>query len=133
MIMGTIGDIMKQIQDYMNELDWRYIITFIIISYGINHYRVSWNITKITGKRIRTKYRMLIIGALYAIAVYFIRGYQFYQIERLFQSYIFALVFHKFIIEGVLFWLAKRALPGSIGKHILNSEQLPKIFGDEDK
>ena len=130
--MEAVGEIIEQIQKYMNELDWRYIITFIIISYGINHYRISWSITKITGKCVRTKYRMLIIGALYGVAVYFIRGYQFIEIERLFQSYIFALVFHKFIVEGVFFWLAKRALPPSISKHLLNSEQINRIFHNED-
>lgn len=131
--MDTLAEIIGQIQTYMNELDWRYIFTFIIISYGINHYKVARGLTLLTGRRTRTKYRMLILGALYGIAVYFIRGYKFYEMERLFQSYIFALVFHKFLIEGLLFWLAKRALPESISRHLLNCEQMKKIFGDEEK
>lgn len=125
--METLTEIIAHIQSYMTSLDWQYIITFIIICYGINHYKVKEGLQKATGTQTRTRYRVIIIGVVYAIGLYFLRGYKLQQIENLFQSFIFALVFHKFIVEALLYWLAKHALPESISKHILTEEQIKKI------
>lgn len=131
--METLTEIISHIQNYMTSLDWSYIITFIIICYGINHYKVKEGLQKATGTQTRTRYRVIIIGVVYAIGLYFLRGYKLQQIENLFQSFIFALVFHKFIVEALLYWLAKHALPESINKHILTEEQIKKINGNERK
>ncbi len=131
--METLTEIIAHIQSYMTSLDWQYIITFIIICYGINHYKVKEGLQKATGTHTRTRYRVIIIGVVYAIGLYFLRGYKLQQIENLFQSFIFALVFHKFIVEALLYWLAKHALPESISKHILTEEQIKKINGNEGK
>jgi hypothetical protein len=125
--METLTQIIAHIQSYMTSLDWQYIITFIIICYGINHYKVKEGLQKATGTHTRTRYRVIIIGVVYAIGLYFLRGYKLQQIENLFQSFIFALVFHKFIVEALMYWLAKHALPESISKHILTEEQIKKI------
>lgn len=118
-------------KNYMAALDWQYIITFIIICYGINHYKVKEGLQKTTGTQTRTRYRVIIIGAVYGVALYFLRGYQLQQIENLFQSFIFALVFHKFIVEALLYWLVKHGLPQSISKHLLSEEQLKKLNDGE--
>lgn len=131
--METLTEIIAQIKNYMTVLDWQYIITFIIICYGINHYKVKERLQKATGTQTRTRYRVIIIGILYGAGLYFLRGYKLQQIENLFQSFIFALVFHKFIVEALLYWLAKHALPESISKHILTQEQIKKINGNEGK
>ncbi len=131
--METLTEIIAHIQHYMTSLDWQYIITFIIICYGINHYKVKEGLQKATGTQTRTRYRVIIIGVVYAVGLYFLRGYKLQQIENLFQSFIFALVFHKFIVEALLYWLAKHALPESISKHILTEEQIKKINGNEGK
>ena len=125
--METLTEIIAHIQSYMTSLDWQYIITFIIICYGINHYKVKEGLQKATGTQTRTRYRVIIIGVVYAVGLYFLRGYKLQQIENLFQSFIFALVFHKFIVEALMYWLAKHALPESISKHILTEEQIKKI------
>ncbi len=125
--METVTEIISRIQTYMAALDWQYIITFIIICYGINHYKVKEGLQKATGTQTRTRYRVILIGIVYAVGLYFLRGYSREHIENLFQSFIFALVFHKFILEALMYWLAKYALPESISKHLLNEEQLQKI------
>lgn len=124
-------DIILQIKNYINSLDWQYIITFIIICYGLNHYKVKEGLQKATGTQTRTRYRVAIIGIVYAIILYFLRGYELRQIENQLQSFIFALVFHKFIIEGILYWLVKHVFPESISKHLLNPQQLKKIYTNE--
>lgn len=131
--METLTEIIAQIKNYMTALDWQYIITFIIICYGINHYKVKEGLQKATGTQTRTRYRVIIIGIVYGAGLYFLRGYKMQHIENLFQSLIFALVFHKFIVEALLYWLAKHALPESISKHLLDKEQLKKITGNEGK
>ena len=129
--METLTEVIAQIKNYMKLLDWQYIITFIIICYGMNHYKVKEGLQKATGTHTRTRYRVIIIGVLYGTGLYFLRGYKLLQIENLFQSFIFALVFHKFIVEALLFWLAKHALPESISKHLLDEEQLKKLNPDK--
>lgn len=131
--METLTAIIANIQNYMTSLDWSYIITFIIICYGLNHYKVKEGLQKATGSQVRTRYRVILVGVLYAVALYFLRGYNLPQAENLFQSFIFALVFHKFIVEALLYWLAKHALPESISKHLLSEEQIKSIYNDEGK
>jgi hypothetical protein len=94
---------------------------------------VKEELQKVTGTCTRTRYRVIIIGVIYGTAIYFIRGYKLNQVENLLQSFIFALVFHKFIIESLVFWLVKHALPESISKHLVDCEQLKKLNEPEDK
>ena len=125
--METFSEIITQIKNYITALDWQYIITFIIICYGINHYKVKEGLQKATGTQTRTRYRVVIIGIIYGTGIYFLRGYSLKQIEILFQSFIFALVFHKFIVEALFYWLVKHGLPESVSKHFLDEEQLKEI------
>jgi len=95
---------------YMSNLDWSYILTFIIIAYAIN---TLWKKQKKNNskKKSRKRYRTALIGILYAIVLYFIRGYNFLKIETLFQSFVFAIAFHKFIIEGIMQYIIKTFFP----------------------
>ncbi|QKX05375.1 hypothetical protein HN014_10765 [Aquimarina sp. TRL1] len=93
---------------YLNTLDWSYIITFILLCYAINHYAFTQWIKNGLGITLKTRYRVLLVGLLYGIVIFFIRAYTLSQIERLFRSFIFAVVFHKFILE----LLTKRIFPG---------------------
>lgn len=99
-----ITHIFNQIQNYITALDWSYILTFIIITYGIN---------KIDGKDLfpfsfSTKWKVLIIGVLYGVVIYMVRDYTIRHIEILFKSFVFALVFHKFILQGLIRFLENR-------------------------
>lgn len=108
MDITIVTEIWNQISTYVSELDWTYIITFIIIAYGFNHCKVKGGIKQITNVKSQTKYRVAIIGLLYGIALYFIRGYQLEKVESLFQSFVFAVVFHKLILEGLTKYIGKK-------------------------
>tara|TARA_R100001377_G_scaffold49580_1_gene28772 strand:+ start:587 stop:907 length:321 start_codon:yes stop_codon:yes gene_type:complete len=95
-------EILQQISNYLNSLDWAYILTFIVFAYGLNHYRATDFFYEVFKIKIATRYRVFIIGLLYGIALYFIRGYQLKMIECLLQSFAFALVFHKLLLEKFL-------------------------------
>lgn len=101
-------EIWTQLANYVSSLDWSYILTFIIISYGINNRKITAGIKKVTKVHTQTKYRVVLIGLLYTIALYFIRGYALDKVECLFQSFVFALVFHKLIIEGLTKYINKK-------------------------
>lgn len=92
-------EILAQFIKYVNGLDWSYIFTFIVITYGLNHYKATSFFYKVFKLKIATRYRVLIIGFVYGVALYFIRGYQLRMIESLLQSFAFALVFHKLLLE----------------------------------
>ncbi|MCH3884526.1 hypothetical protein [Tenacibaculum aquimarinum] len=95
-------EILQHISNYLNSLDWSYILTFIVIAYGLNHYRATDFFYEVFKLKIATRYRVFIIGLVYGIALYFIRGYQLKMIEYLLQSFAFALVFHKLLLEKFL-------------------------------
>lgn len=89
----------ENIANYLNALDWMYILTFILIGYLMNYCKITDFIAKWTKIRIRTRYRVALVGGLYGVIIYFVRGYRFTEIEILFASFVFALVFHKLLIE----------------------------------
>lgn len=109
--------IWNQITKYIINLDWAFIFTFIIIAYGVNNYKVKASLLKATHIKSRTRYRTALIGLVYAIILYFIRGYDISKIESLFESLVFAIVFHKLIIETIMNYVVKK-VPEKIGKHI---------------
>jgi len=86
---------------YLSSLDWGYIITFILIAHLLNQSPVTTWLSKWTNLNIKTRYRVLIVGCLYGVIVYFVRGYTIERIECLFQSFIFALVFHKLLVDRI--------------------------------
>lgn len=131
--METLSIILNSIQNYILQLDWPYIFTFIILCYGINHYKAKDGIQKATGMLTRTRYRVILVGLIYGIVIYFLRGYTLGHVENLFQSLVFALVFHKLIVEALIYWLAKHGLPQSVSKHLLSEEQLQKTGREEDE
>ena len=95
-------EIINQITHYINSLDWAYIITFILLVYAVNYSKLlDWfyNTTKI---KIQTRYRVLLVGLVYGIFLFFLRDYATDKIESLLQSFVFAMVFHKLIIDRVL-------------------------------
>ncbi|EDP96543.1 hypothetical protein U8527_10535 [Kordia algicida OT-1] len=95
-------EIITQLSDYINSLDWAYIFTFILICYGCNSEYITGLFYKIFRFKIATRYRVLLIGVLYGITVYFIRDYSIGDVEVLLQSFVFALVFHKLLIQKVI-------------------------------
>lgn len=95
-------EVLAQITKYLNSLDWSYILTFIVIAYGLNHYKATDFFYEVLKFKIATRYRVLIIGLVYGVVLYFIRDYQLRMIECLLQSFVFALVFHKLLLEKFL-------------------------------
>ena len=94
-----------QILGYLSKLDWFYIITFILIGYGLNSDKVIGKVKDKLWIFSQTRYRMALVGVLYAVATYFLRGYGVDQIEKLFASFVFSIVFHKMIIDSVVSWV----------------------------
>lgn len=97
-----MNPITSQIIHYFTSLEWGYILTFILISYGVNHPKATSLFFSIFKCKIPTRYRVLIVGVLYGISIYFLRGYNIHKIETLLQSFIFAMVFHKLLLEKLL-------------------------------
>ncbi|WP_299213736.1 hypothetical protein [uncultured Dokdonia sp.] len=85
--------------NYLSSLDWGYIITFILISHLVNQTKITAWFYKVTNVKIRTRYRVLLIGFCYGVMVYLLRGYTLSNIESLFESFVFAMVFHKLVVE----------------------------------
>ena len=100
-ISTTLG---SQLIRYIIELDWAYILTFIFIAYMVNTGKVTSWIKKLTGLVVRTRYRVAALGIIYGVVIFYLRSYDRSGIELLFRSFIFAMVFHKLIIDAALSW-----------------------------
>jgi hypothetical protein len=130
--METASQIISLLENYFVSLDWSYIMTFIIIGYGINHYKVKESLGNAGGKNTRTRYKIVLVGIVYAVILFFLRGYKLPQAEVLLQSFIFAIVFHKLVIEAFVYWMVKKGLPESISKHLLDQEQIKSITDENE-
>ena len=100
--------IINQILQYINSLDWSYIITFILLTHAINYSKVVAWIFRITKLKIQTRYRVVFIGLVYGIFLFFLRDYNSSNIEPLLQSFVFAMIFHKLILEKFMQQILKQ-------------------------
>ena len=87
---------------YITSLDWSYIITFILLAYGTNQPKVRGFFYKVFRFRLKTRYRTLIVGVIYGVILFFIRGKDTRQIEELFKALLFAMIFHKLMIDQIV-------------------------------
>ena len=90
-----------------------YIWSFIIIAYGFNSRSEKKHAKSTKRFRLATRYRTAFIGLLTGIGLYFLRGYQLVQVEPLLHSFVFAFVFHKLLLDGVVKFLRKQFAPNS--------------------
>ena len=100
--MNLITPITEQLYHYVSQLDWAYIITFIMIAYCFNNSIIKLKLYHITRLKVSTKYRTLFVGIGYGIVVFFIRDYSVKHIECLIESFVFALVFHKLLLQELI-------------------------------
>lgn len=129
---GLMTTLWHQVTDYVAGLDWPYILTFTVIAYGLTHWCLKNGWKAVTRRRSRTKYRIAVVGLLYGIALFYIRGYALQKVESLLASYAFALLFHELIIEGVMRFLGRNVLPDRWNKKLLGDHP-PKPPGHEQK
>ena len=94
--------VLHQFAQFMDSLDWIYIFSFILFAYAFNYYQIPQWIGRIVNITIRKRYQVLIFGFLYAVIIFFTRGYDASKILSLTISFCFATVFHKFLVQLVL-------------------------------
>lgn len=102
-----MNEILKQIFNYINALDWAYILTFIILVQALFNFNLFEKLSKVLSIPISKRYAVLFIGLIYGVFLYFLRSYNTLKIECLVQSFVFALVFHKLLLDK----LFQRLLP----------------------
>ena len=108
---NILTELGQQLSNYISHLDWAYILTFIIIAYGMNNAKIAQKLYEITKLKLKTRYRTAFVGGVYGVGIYFMRGYSLAEIEMLFQSFVFAMVFHKLVVDGVLKYLGTAITP----------------------
>ncbi|WP_298546122.1 hypothetical protein [uncultured Aquimarina sp.] len=94
--------VLEQFTNFLNSLDWAYIFSFMLITYVINYYKIPEFIGRGLGIKLRSRYQVLIIGFIYAVVVFCIRGYELSKVLCLFISFLFATAFYKFLLQVVV-------------------------------
>ncbi len=100
--MEIYQTILGQLAHYLTGLDWAFIVTFILLAYAVNLPQATAFFYKLFRIRWKTRYRTLLVGLTYGIALFFLRGGGLGQVEPLFQSLLFAMIFHKLMIDQVV-------------------------------
>ncbi|PHN01133.1 hypothetical protein [Flavilitoribacter nigricans] len=98
----SLIEIGKLILDYALHLDWTFIISFILLAYG------AIQLKEKEGLKMQTRYLVALTGLIYGTVLAFLRDYSLQQIDVLFQSFVFALVFHKLFIDKVLKYIQEK-------------------------
>jgi hypothetical protein len=104
--VNLLDIVWEALKHYSSQLDWGYIFTLIIIA----HYLTKDEIIKdlpfsIRGilVRIPTTWRVIIIGCIYGVFVYYIRGYKEREgVEMIVQSLFFSIVAHKLFLANII-------------------------------
>jgi hypothetical protein len=95
---------MEKILQYITALDWTYMLTLILMASILTQdVMVNWMPGKmaVTIKGVNKAFRVFFLGLVYAAALYYLRGYTGRtQIENLFSSLVFAMVFFELICKS---------------------------------
>jgi len=110
----------RNILPFMASLQWIYIITFILICYGFQSIenQIEWHFLK----NLRTRFKVALIGLLYAPLYYLLWGLERDQIGVLFSSFLVSFTFHKLLVEAII---------GAIKKQFLKVNLLTQKGGDD--
>jgi hypothetical protein len=88
---------------YINTIDWGYIVPFLCLSFLLNKW-VDKNDANLFAI-LRTRYRVFLLGTVYAAVVFLIRGYHTRaQSEQLLQAYLFGVVFYSLVVDIPVKW-----------------------------
>lgn len=107
--------IVEAVISYINQLDWSYIITLILISLPINKLlkdkKLEVNIWKWKLNLIlKNRYRVPVVGLLLAVVFYYLDDRTSKaDIKLLLQSMIAAMVIHLWFLEKIMQLLGDKA------------------------
>ena len=117
--------ILHSITSYITALDWSYIMTLIFIGSLFNHIKIRQSIVNKLGLKLSTRYRIVLIGLLIGLPLHFIRGYAIENVENLFHSFVFALVFHKLILDNIMRHVTGKPLEETVLENTANRKLNP--------
>lgn len=100
---------------FLAELEWIYIITFILLCYGYQslEQQIEWKWIK----KIKKRFKVALIGLLYAPLYYLLFGLEKDQLGILFSSFLVSFAFHKLLVDTII---------GTIKEQILKFNFLKK-------
>lgn len=108
-------DIIDVILNYFLQLDWMFILTFILLASILVRDRVASIYPAFMRKfllSISKTWRVLFLGIIYGSFLYWIRGYTGKApVENMLSSLVFALVFHGAIIQYIINYVIKKLTP----------------------
>jgi hypothetical protein len=101
-----INVVTEALSAYILHLDWGYIFTFMFLAHFMVQDKMVAGLPfkiKETLKMVSVAWRVIILGIIYGLFVYYIRGYKGKEgVEIIIQSLTFAVVFHKLVLDAIL-------------------------------
>jgi len=87
------------IVDYVQHLNWIYIISFILLAYVALYFKEKDHL------KIKKRYLVAFTGIGYAAIFALVKGLNLEQINVLFQSFVFTFAFHTLFIDKVVSYI----------------------------
>ncbi len=94
------GEIIKNISLQLDDLQWSYILSFILLCYGWQEVEkaVRWKWVD----KIKKRFKVALIGIIYAPIHFILWELQKEQLGSLFISFLVSFTFHKLLIEVII-------------------------------
>jgi len=96
-LMEIIG---SNILPFLEKLEWIYIITFILLCY--NYQMIERNIKVAFLSKIKTRFKVALIGICYTPVYYYLWGLGKEDIGYLFSSFLVSFAFHKLLVDIII-------------------------------
>jgi len=96
--INIFDKLLEQLVLYINQLNWAYILTYILMAYAIKEITKSNPVIRKLSKYVHLQWWSLLCGVLYGFLFVFLWGYDIRKVLWLLQSLIFAIAFEKIIV-----------------------------------
>jgi len=91
---------LQNIAPFLGNLEWMYIISFIILCYAWQRIesKIEWDFIK----KIKKRFQVAILGLFYAPVYYLLWGLDKTQIGSLLTSFLVSFAFHKLLVDVII-------------------------------
>jgi len=97
---NAMSEVLLQILPFLGGLEWVFITSFIVLSYGLELLEGAVKIKFLS--KIKKRFKVALLGVLYAPVYYFLAGLIPSDLGLLALSYLVTFGFHKLLVEAVI-------------------------------
>lgn len=91
---------------FLADLQWLYIISFILLGYSFEQLEINTSFKYFP--KIKKRFKVALLGLLYAPIYFLLWGLKKEQISGLFLSYLLTFSFHKLLVDAFIGFIKRK-------------------------